>query len=154
MRQIRLHECSLLHNIYGYLISTIFSWASPFLMGDSRALGNAEVIIKVIKQGLSGNCLKIYRLLKGEKLLGYCKQHRTTDFRIRFAPLLTLMRDVRENLFNCTRLRIEQHKHGEKTNNNFTDLPFFIRSLLRQTKESENCWEKNGTAVSRTVTSG
>ena len=33
--------------------------------------------------------------------------------------------------------------------NKFTDLHFFIGSLLRQTKETENCWEKNGTAVSR-----
>ena len=41
-----------------------------------------EVIIKVIKQGLSGNCLKIYRLLKGEKLIGYCNQHRTSDNRL------------------------------------------------------------------------
>ena len=65
-------------------------------------------------------------------LIGYFKQHRTTDFRIR------LIRDERENIFNCTRLRFEQHKHGEK-NNKFTDLYFFIRSLLRQTKEFENC---------------
>ena len=43
-------------------------------------------------------------------------------------------------MFNCTRLRFEQHKHGEKKNNYFTDLHFLIRSLLRQTKESENCW--------------
>ena len=46
-----------------------------------------EVIIIVIRQGLSG-----------EKLIGYCKQHRTTDFRIR------LIRGERENIFNCTRL--------------------------------------------------
>ena len=71
-------------------------------------------------------------LIKGGKLIGYCKQHRTTYFRIR------LIRDERENIFNCTRLRFEQHKHGEK-NSNFMDLHFFIRSLLRQTKESENC---------------
>ena len=62
-----------------------------------------EVIIKVIKQGLSGNCLK---MLPGEKLIGYCKQHRTTDFLIR------LIRDERENLFNCTRQRFKQHKHA------------------------------------------
>ena len=37
----------------------------------------------------------------------------------------------------------------EKNNIKFTDLHFFIRSLLQQTKESENCWNKNGTAVSR-----
>ena len=51
-----------------------------------------------------------------------CKQHRSTDFQIR------LIRDERENIFNCTRLRFEleaiyivyiasrfgQHKHGEK----------------------------------------
>ena len=69
-----------------------------------------EVIIKVIKQGLSDICLKQmrYRFTVGEKLIGYCKQHRTTDFRIR------LIRDERENIFNCTRLRFEQHKHGEK----------------------------------------
>ena len=30
----------------------------------------------------------------------------------------------------------------EKKNNNFTDLHFFIRSLLQQTKEFENCWKK------------
>ena len=54
-------------------------------------------------------------LIKGRKTNRVCKQHRTTDFRIRFAPLLTLIRDERENLFNCTRLRIEQHKDGEKT---------------------------------------
>ena len=69
--------------------------------------------------------------------MGYCKQHRTTDFQIR------LIRDERENLFNCTHLRFEQQKLGEqKKNNNFTDLRFFIRSLLRQTKESENRWKK------------
>ena len=79
-----------------------------------------EVITKVIKQGLSDNCLKIYRSLMGEKLIGYCKHHRTPYFRIR------LIRDERENIFNCTRLRFEQHKHGEK-NNYFTDLHFFIR---------------------------
>ena len=61
-----------------------------------------SVIIKVIKQRLLGNCLKIYCLLKGEK------QHRTTDFQIQ------LIRDERENVFNCTCLRFEQHKHGEK----------------------------------------
>ena len=75
---------------------------------DAGQSDYSEVIIKVIKQGLSGNCLKIYRLLKGEKLIGYCKQHRPTDFRIR------LIRDERENIFNCTRLRFEQQKHGEK----------------------------------------
>ena len=87
------------------------------------------MIIKVIKQGLSGNCLKIYRLLKGEKLIGYCKQHRTTDLRIR------LIRDERENIFNCTRLRFEQHKHEEKETIILWICIFFIRSLLRQTKE-------------------
>ena len=35
----------------------------------------------------------------------------------------------------------------EKKNNYFTGLHFFIRSMLRKTKESENCCEKNGTAV-------
>ena len=30
----------------------------------------------------------------------------------------------------------------EKKNNNFTDLHFFFRSLLRQTKESEDCLKK------------
>ena len=87
-----------------------------------------EVIIKVIKQGLSG-----------QKLIRYCKQHRTIDFRI------GLIRGERENIFNCTRLRFEQHKHGGKKNNNFTDLHFFFRSLLRQTKESENCLKKKNT---------
>ena len=68
-----------------------------------------EVIIKVIKQGLSDDCLKQMRYrFTGEKLIGYCKQHRTTDFRIR------LIRDERENIFNCTRLQFEQHKHGER----------------------------------------
>ena len=67
--------------------------------------------------------------LKGEKLIGYCKQHRTTDSQIR------LIRNERENIFNCTRLRFEQHKHGRKKHNYFTDLHFFIRSLLWQTKE-------------------
>ena len=52
--------------------------------------------------------------------------------------------DERENIFNCTRLQFEQHKHGEKINK-FTDLYFVIRSLLRQT----NCLKKNGSAVSR-----
>ena len=32
----------------------------------------------------------------------------------------------------------------EKKKKNFKDLQFFIRSLLRQTKESENCWKKKG----------
>ena len=47
-----------------------------------------EAVIKIIKQGLSDNCLKRWAsydlplMLKGEKLIGYCKQHRTTDFRI------------------------------------------------------------------------
>ena len=63
-----------------------------------------EVIIKVIKQGLSDNCLKQMRYrFTGEKLIGYCKQHRTTDFRIR------LIRDEREIIFNFTRLRFEKH---------------------------------------------
>ena len=52
-----------------------------------------EVIIKVIKQGLSDNCSKQMRYLFTVKLIGYCKQHRTTDFRIR------LIRDERENIF-------------------------------------------------------
>ena len=30
----------------------------------------------------------------------------------------------------------------ERKNNNFTDLHFFFRSLLRQTKESEDCLKK------------
>ena len=67
-----------------------------------------EVIIKVTKQGLSDNCLKQMRYQFTVVLIGYCKQHRTTDFRIR------LIRDERENIFNCTRLGFEQHKHGEK----------------------------------------
>ena len=106
------------------------------------------MIIKVIKQGLSGNCLKIYRKLKGEKLIGYCIQHRITDFRIRFAPLLTLIRDERENLLIALVCKLS-NINMEKKNNNFTDLHFFICSLLRQSKESENCLGKNGTAVSR-----
>ena len=89
-----------------------------------------EVIIKVIKQGLLDNCLKQMRCRfivnqREKKLIGYCKQHRTADFRIR------LIRDEKENTFNCTRLGFEQHKHGEK-NKKFTDLHLFIRSLLRQ----------------------
>ena len=57
-----------------------------------------EVIIKVIKQGLSDNCLKQMRYrftvnLREKKLIGYCKQHRSTDFLIR------LIRDERENIF-------------------------------------------------------
>ena len=59
----------------------------------------------------------------------------------------------REGMFNCTRLRFEQHKHGEKKNK-FTDLHFIIRSLLRQTKESENCFKKKRYSVKPyTVTS-
>ena len=57
------------------------------------------------------------------------------DLHYRFTVMI---RGERENIFNCTRLRFEQHKHGEK-NNKFTDLHVFIRSLLRQTKASENC---------------
>ena len=34
-----------------------------------------EVIFKVIKQGLSDNCLKQMRYQFPEKLIGYCKQH-------------------------------------------------------------------------------
>ena len=82
-----------------------------------------EVVIKVIKQELSiivwNRCATDI-----EKLIGYCIHHRTTDFRIR------LIRDERENIYNCTHLRFEQHKHGEK-NNKFTDLHFFIRSQKR-----------------------
>ena len=90
-----------------------------------------EVIIKVIKQGLSDICLKqMHYRFTVEKRIGYCKQHRTTDSRIR------LIRDERENIFNCTRLRFEQHKHGEKKT---ISLRVCISSFLPQTKESENC---------------
>ena len=76
--------------------------------------------------------------------MGYCKQHRTTDFRIR------LIRDERENIFNCTRLRFEQHKHGEKKQvYGFAFLHSFIATAIQQTKESENFWKKIGTAVNR-----
>ena len=91
-----------------------------------------EVIIKVIKQGLSDNCLKQMRYrftVNKKKLIGYCKQHRTTDFRIR------MIRDERENILNCTRLRFEQHKHGEKKQQvyGFAFLHSFSATAIRQT---------------------
>ena len=100
-----------------------------------------EVIIKVIMQGLSGNCLKIY--LKGEKLIGYCRQHRTTDFRIR------LIRDEIENLFNCTRMRFEQHKHGEKTIILRICISSFVHCYGKQKSLRIVGKKNNGTAVSR-----
>ena len=45
---------------------------------------------------------------------------------------MRLIRDERENIFNHTRLRFEQHKHGEKT----ISLRICISSW--QTKESGN----------------
>ena len=49
-----------------------------------------------------------YRFTVNQREKNYCKQHRTTELRIR------LIKDERENIFNCTRLLFEQHKHGEK----------------------------------------
>ena len=78
---------------------------------DAGQCDYCEIIIKGIKQGLSDNCLKQmrYRFTVNLREKNYCKQHRTTEFRIR------LIRDERENVFNRIRLRFEQHKHGEKT---------------------------------------
>ena len=85
-----------------------------------------EVIIKDIKQGLSGNCL-----IKGRKTNS--KQHRTTDFRVRLMKEITYLIALVCDLSNI---------NMEKKKKIFYGFAFLHSSLLRQTKESENCWEK------------
>ena len=70
--------------------------------------------------------------------MGYCKQHRTSEF-------------DRENIFNCIRLRFEQHdKHGEKIISLRICISLFVHCYGKQ--KSLRIVEKktkNSTAVSR-----
>ena len=57
--------------------------------------------------------------------MGYCKQHRTTDFRIR------LIRDERETYLIALVCDLS-NINMEKKQNKFTDFHFFIRCYGKQ----------------------
>ena len=68
----------------------------------------------------------IFKLLSCNRPIWYCKQQRTNEFRIR------LIKDERENIFNCTRLRFEQHKHEEKTISLKICISSFVHCYCKQ----------------------
>ena len=63
---------------------------------------------------------------------------------------IQLIRDERENIFNCTRLRFEQHKHGEKktTRSLRICISSFVHCYGKQ-KRPRIVEKNNSTAVSR-----
>ena len=68
----------------------------------------------------------------------------THDLHYRFTEMI---RDERENIFNCTRLRFEQHKHGEKKISLRICMSSFVHCYGKQKRL--RIVEKSGTAVSR-----
>ena len=68
-------------------------------------------------------------------------KHRTTDFRIR------LIRDERENIFNCTRLCLSKINMEKKTITLRICISSFVHCYGKQ--KSLRIVGKNGTAVSR-----